>query len=266
MKKVEDLIKELDVEDTAQAETESISLKHADATEVAAQINRIYRAIVVQRIRQGRRTVPFALEGNSRNRMLLVSGSADDIAIVKQMVEKLDVAGEKDPRETKVFALENADALAVGRALMQMFPRVRGRQAVPLVERVDVGGDRAGNTVVVTAPADELERIAKIVEDMDQAGPGALKARVFKINHADLDFIIRLRRPMFKTDLHGQHVSVGRIGLVLVVIGEPVMFRPAGHRPCRDMKLRFFQPFLVGRRLRRADGRHDKSCEQDQAG
>ena len=81
---------------------------------------------------------------------------------------------------------------------------------------------------------------------------------VVQVDHADLDHVVRARRAMLEVDLHAEDVAAGRVELQLVVVAEPVEFRPSRDRPDGGEGLR---PEASERRTRRgqAQGGGDES-------
>ena len=61
-----------------------------------------------------------------------------------------------------------------------------------------------------------------------QLSPGLAAVQ---IHHPDLDDIVGPRAAMLEIHLHPEHISAGRIELELVVVAEPMEFRPAGDGP-----------------------------------
>jgi hypothetical protein len=60
---------------------------------------------------------------------------------------------------------------------------------------------------------------------------------VGQIDHADLDRVVGFGRAMLETDLHAQHVAVGGVEFQLVVVAEPVVFRPPRDDPRRRQRV-----------------------------
>jgi hypothetical protein len=56
---------------------------------------------------------------------------------------------------------------------------------------------------------------------------------VFQIYHPDFDDIAGFGAAMFEIDLHPECIPAGRVELQLVIVAEPVEFRPARYSPDR---------------------------------
>ncbi len=132
--------------------TEAYSLKWANpSTLVAALMPVVPNAIV---------------SPDPTNKTLVVTASSADQALVKKVVEQADRRGNGE-MTTEVYLLTRANPLSVQRAL------------TPLMPDATIGSDATSKTLIVSAPADDQEKIKKIVERADRRGEGELLTKVY---------------------------------------------------------------------------------------
>ncbi|HYE02137.1 MAG TPA: secretin N-terminal domain-containing protein, partial [Phycisphaerales bacterium] len=189
-----------------------------DGTEVAILPVRSASAGAVRQVlvtvlggREAGRAGPAQVTALEEAGIVVVRGAPEQVAEARRLASELD-ASEMVAGLTPVpIKLERADAESVARALQQFFddrarsgarPGQRGRQ-----RSVAVVGDRRTGTLVVAAPADELEVVRGLVATFD--APSAAR---------DLQFrVIALR-----------HARAADIQQTLESVGWQLNFRPGG--------------------------------------
>ncbi len=143
-------------------ETRVYDLATTMAEELAASVKSIYQEELKTRaVPPGAQAM--ILPDATANR-LVVSGASNEIAMVEQIVKKLDKV-EGQTGRTRVFKLKSAEPEQVGTilssALVQITPYGRS------VPRVTVGTDVQNNLLIVSGNPADLQSASIIVEQMD---------------------------------------------------------------------------------------------------
>jgi len=195
LKKVQDLLAKLDVEGTGGLHTELVLLKNARAPDVAPALQQM--AQTSQGARAGRGALGAAgqpgvtVSADAGSNGLVISGPAADVEKVVKMARDLDLAtGEP---LVKMYPLKNADVRSVVTALQDLFTKsagaamgARGARGTSEAGQVVVTGDEGGRTVVVSAPKEKHELIAKVINELDEAqDAGKVAVKVYRLVNAD---------------------------------------------------------------------------------
>ena len=154
---------------------------------------------------------------DSRTRSLIIRAKRTEMVMIKKLIEELDKApGEELTSEVRVFPLKNTDAAEVATNIQQLFkiagaaPARGARNAAndqalikQMLEMQAAGGpvdasvsitvsaNRATNSVIVTAPKDAMDLIAKLIEEIDQERQDKVQTvKIFKIKHAQIADVV----------------------------------------------------------------------------
>lgn len=202
---IEEVIRDLDAETSGDREIDRYRLENADAQQMALLLRDLFnlqqqgdRLVLVPRqapepeegmpAESGTFTpVPdlrqsLAITIDRRTNTLLVSGTREYLAQVKQVVEELDKI-EANEREQLVYALKNAQASEIQRVLVDYFrgeaelrrsvlgPGLTGSLARQLEQEVTVVGDAKSNKVLVSASPRYIDTVRRIIEELDATPP-----------------------------------------------------------------------------------------------
>lgn len=152
---IEALLKQLDAAPTPEeANIATVALNAARAREVAQAL----KAALPQ-------SVKVTITPVDRTNSLMLTGSPEAIRLVMDQIKKIDADPVKSGLAFRRFRLRSADAIDVAFTLEQML-RARPRTPGEAVAAIDY--TRADNTVSVNAPEDQIEDIAKIIQELDQ--------------------------------------------------------------------------------------------------
>lgn len=202
---IEEVIRDLDAETSGDREIVRYRLENADAQQMALLLRDLFnlqqqgdRLVLVPRqspepeegmpAESGTFTpVPdlrqaLAITIDRRTNTLLVSGTREYLAQVRQVVEELDKI-EANEREQLVYALKNAQASEIQRVLVDYFrgeaelrrsvlgPGLTGSLARQLEQEVTVVGDAKSNKVLVSASPRYIDTVRRIIEELDATPP-----------------------------------------------------------------------------------------------
>lgn len=187
---IAEVIAELDTPVAAGTRTEFVALEYADALQITRALRVFYGPTARNAETAAARSVEFISDQASNS--LIVTAPESEWEGVRALLRKLDTEEYDTSRQLAVIELEYADAQSVARALSDGFDqslrdraererarrgsRQNGRDSAPeplvLVadeDRPSVSAEPQTNSLVVFAARRELERIRRLVEQIDRA-------------------------------------------------------------------------------------------------
>ncbi|MBT3202301.1 MAG: hypothetical protein HN350_20570, partial [Phycisphaerales bacterium] len=203
--KIKDMAAQLDATTPQGQSTRTLlSLKHAQATSVAAALS---QAFAPQR---GVRVEPDDLvtiipEANSNS--IIVSANPKNLLAVQELLAKLDTE-ESGGRKTEFVLLKNAKAEELAVVLSKIASsgqaasnRGRGRRGATSTgnQQVTVSADAGSNALVMTGPATELNDLMKMAVQLDQAAlQTAQQVFVIPLKNGDASAVAAVITNMYK--------------------------------------------------------------------
>ncbi|QOV88111.1 secretin N-terminal domain-containing protein [Humisphaera borealis] len=223
LKTVDEVIKDLESNESVASEIRIFSLKFADAASASRLIGAVFRP-EEQREPRGesprREGADAALRArviaaaDDRTNTLVVTAPASTLKIIDEVLKKLD----SDPATTteiKVFPLTFADATSAAQLITTVFrpPPVqvsssssssssRTRELIDdaLSARITAAADSRTNSLVITAPPESLKIIEQLLKALD-ANPAANSiVRVFQLKNADASSAVAMLHTIFDAD------------------------------------------------------------------
>ncbi len=160
---------------SAGSETAVIALEYAPARELADTVGRFLRD---QARAAGDREPASVVAASPSTRAIVVSGPAEELALIRELVAKLDAPDAGGDRVTEILSIADGDASTIARIVREQF-RDRG-------DAVRVTVDERSNAIIVTAPRAQVEAVASLVGRLDtrQAGDETI-VRTFALAAAD---------------------------------------------------------------------------------
>ncbi|MBM4017165.1 MAG: hypothetical protein FJ288_02375 [Planctomycetes bacterium] len=209
MKLAESLIARLDAEaDRPGTAVQVFPLVKADATQVSTTINNLYRAQAAG-VGAAAAGPPVVVSVDERINALIVSAGPADQKRIGELVRQLDSDTVPRVTEIRVFTLENADATELAailtaalnnkpvpltaqspnrQTLLQFITKTReGGELVAsaLQEGVLINPDRRTNSLVVSAPLENMPLLESLIKAMDSTTPRMAEIKVFQLQNAD---------------------------------------------------------------------------------
>ncbi len=201
IKAVADFIEKMDVSSMQNMETKTFQLKSGDAREIAQGL---------QQFTQSRRTnfyqpVVFA---DSRTNSIVVHAYPEDVAAIENVLKQLDNQ-ESYERITRVYTLQNADAIVLSQMLKQLITGQDssyqrswwgyGRQNDQ--DQVNIVEDQRLNALIVTAKPADFAMIDKLVQELDRPLPQSKEEpRVYRIQNVRASDVAYLIEQIFSDD------------------------------------------------------------------
>ncbi|MCX5676331.1 MAG: hypothetical protein NTX87_15120, partial [Planctomycetota bacterium] len=198
--KIAKLITEMDVSPTEQFAVRLIPLNNGDAANVATVLQRVFassgspaatgargaRGAAGAAAGPGRS--PVVIEADRDARMLMVRADDPTFEKIKALAQQLDTASTGRAAPT-VIALKFAQAWSVAPALGQAFGTAgRGgagqRAAVNPDEQVTVVAEPISNSLIVTANAQNLDKVKSLLEKLDTEAAGGVRTELLLLKNA----------------------------------------------------------------------------------
>jgi len=159
------------------------------------------------------------LAADDRTNAILISASKPKIALVLNLVKKLDVNTTSEVR-AKVFRLQNADATTVAQQLNNLFQQpqggaavtnpffMRGGQTAQMDDKAYAGlkrnmvvADVRTNSVVVTATEQNMQQFEAMIKDIDVPNTLSDVARTFPLKYAQASLLATTLTQLFSGNM-----------------------------------------------------------------
>ena len=193
-----ELIRALDIDRTQDVALRVIPLRNANAADLAKELQPLYG--------NKESKDPIQVAANDRSNSLLVCSSLSNFKVIEQVIAGLDTEEAQD-KVMRSFTLKNADAEDVAKQLQQLdadqdnnngpyriFYYGGGGGNNNNAKKMSVVADRRRNAVIVQADPMRLERVAKMVEALDQPiKDDSLAPKIFVLKYvsaADIEDVL----------------------------------------------------------------------------
>lgn len=200
VKKIEELVKELDKPGMARS-TEVISLKHANAAELARQImasfadNPSRAQQLTDRMAAGTAyansvsmSVPTIVASTHSNG-LVVTGTQRQIQAVKDLVAKLDIPAPSGRSSFNIIALNYIKAEDIAKNISTVVEKfAAGNGDTSLIRRVAVEAITESNTLLVNATPEDFKAIETVIKALDVKPKQVhISVLIAEVSEGDLD-------------------------------------------------------------------------------
>ncbi len=223
-----------------------IPILKGDARSISQTVQGLYRDTVGG-------PVPVRVDVDERLNALVVSAGEQDLKRIAELVQKLDTDQVGRVAEIRIFPLRFAQAEELSivlstalssspsaaaaaavisparQSMLQFITRTpEGEELVAsaLKEAVLITADRRRNALVVSAPVDSMNLLARIVQSLDSESPQLAKIKVFKLQNADArqmaDLLTSLFRLRQQPGLPPNQRAIQYTLVRDVEVGEPV--------------------------------------------
>ncbi|UCG11742.1 MAG: type II secretion system secretin GspD [Deltaproteobacteria bacterium] len=162
------IIEEVDVE-FREATITVLSLEYASAEKLAQKITQL---VETQRkgtkARRVKTAPPLKIVPDERINVLVILADRGSTEMIEELVKNLDRPTPKGAGNVQVIYLENADAEELAKTLSGLATKavVKGKEPIISAE-VKIVADKATNSLVITAKAEEFQVIDPIIQKLD---------------------------------------------------------------------------------------------------
>jgi type II secretory pathway component GspD/PulD (secretin) len=195
-KKVEAIIKELDQSNVASMRApETIKVVNIKASDLANTLTQMIRTSKKVDKRTGQ--YPVTVAGNDASNTLLVTANATDMAEMKTLIAKLDVPmDEADQRIIRPYPVKYVDLSAMIQVINSRF---EGGKTRSIKDQVQALAETATNSVVVTASAENHEKVKVLIEQLDQESGGTVQQEIIRLANARADDLATVVQTTYRT-------------------------------------------------------------------
>jgi len=223
LRRIEQVILQLDVPESAQTVERIFELKSADPIEVVQVLNLILgqssqgRSTSSQsgfrgpsRGREGTQTtaaaapavvitsgeIPIRLIPMPKQHWILARCSREDMQVIETWVQKLDIGESKEPKQ-QVFQIRYADVREVATMVTQA---IREMPGTDLMANLIVQPLQGTNQIVVFGSDENRKIVEKLIAQIDLPKEDIFIERTFKLKHADPDQIKQNIEGLYETE------------------------------------------------------------------
>lgn len=237
-----ELVQKLDQPVPATTRFDVFPLKNASASEAKSMIDSFLQREEQEGAEEVPTLAPRALVvADVRTNSLVVSAGPRDLAEIAALVERIDAPSGAAIDQVRVFPLQHATATELAEVLrdaIQAQSTTAPRQgeaatAAPRTSALEfttigllaqetykagvltgarVTADPRANALVVTAPADSMNLIAALVEQLDQAPDVVAELKVFTVANGDAVSLTEMLRTLFAAPEGQEGAGAGGVG------------------------------------------------------
>jgi type II secretion system protein D len=229
MKLAESLINRLDAEPDRPGTTLQVFvLSKADATQAAKSIDNLYKTPGAATGGPG-----VVVSVDERTNAIIVSAGATDLKRIADLVRQLDTDALPRVTEIRVFTLENADATELAQiltdalnnkpkpmttvspnrqSLLQFISQTKeGEKLISsaLQEGVLITPDKRTNSLVVSAPLENMPLLESLIKSMDSTMPRVAEIRVIALENSDARQMATVLMQLFRLQTSGGAATGG---------------------------------------------------------
>jgi type II secretion system protein D len=224
MRQAEQMVTGLDVKpDGAARSLEVVELKQAAAATLLPVVTRLY-----EEQQKGKNGRPATILPEASGKRLMIYGSPEQVAAIREIVSKLEDGARPDERETRVYNLNSTTAdelVTMVRSVYQQEikkrPEITNPQALILP-------DSLSNRLIVSGSVDELNIIEGIIQKLDQVSEQTGNTRTFQLKNARADQVATLLSTTLVRFIPNANRTVPRVTVgidannnTIIVSGQP---------------------------------------------
>lgn len=175
LRRVEDILRQLDQPGQSRS-VELVPLEHADASDLAEQLNQALNGLEssgsrlsrqMRAVSQGGGTVPAltAVVPIPQGNRLLLAGAPSQLADVRRIIADLDVQSESGAGDLHMLFLKYMDAEEAAEDINALLAKALSEGEAA---RIAIEPNVSNNALLVKASARDYDLVRQLVEDMDQ--------------------------------------------------------------------------------------------------
>ena len=212
MKKVRELLGQLDTPVSPQAQMRVFQLRHAAAESVRGAVTEFFQS------RSGLAT-KVRVTADTRTNALVVNAAPRDLDEVQLLITQLDTGNTRSVNRARVIRLKNSLAGDLATTLRATIEAARGagddneRSAAVemlmvtpegsrvvksgLLNDVRVTPDARTNTLIISGPTQSMPLLESLIQRLDEAPASTAQIKVFQIVNADASELVLVLRTLF---------------------------------------------------------------------
>ncbi|MDB6040571.1 MAG: hypothetical protein JWM99_4412, partial [Verrucomicrobiales bacterium] len=200
-----EIVQQLDTRPNMQPrEMRILELKSADATAITPIVSNVYAEMMKDQHGPDYVSQTKIVPDTTGNR-IIVTGAADEISQIADVVQRLDRAPEQAPG-ARVFKLNSGDATILAPIVAQAMVRFDSRGNP--IKRVTVTADDKSNALIVSGTRADLQDVASVIEKLDGDSSETGRERqlkIFPVKSPDPDALAALVTKVFAAQNPGRN-------------------------------------------------------------
>jgi general secretion pathway protein D len=140
-----------------------------------------------------------SITANRSGRSIVIADYADNIARIRQVLAQVDTDGAT----TQLITLRNAGAREIATSLQTL---IAGEEGAP--SRATIVAIDSSNSVAIRGDSSTVQRLAKMVRDIDVRAASGTEIRVYWLQHADADKMLPVLQQLLGQQSSGASVPV----------------------------------------------------------
>ncbi len=185
----ERLVEQLDRQDAAEREVRTYRIVRADLDAVAQTVRQLAESGALNP--SGAARVPVTVTAEPVSRSIVVSGPAEALPRVEELIGELDARAVTPATALRFFALRNARAESIvpmlREVLLRRIAEDVGDAGADPAAALHLSADRMTNTVILSAPPQVIAVAQSILAELDhpRSGGPAVDTRIFPLTQAN---------------------------------------------------------------------------------
>lgn len=188
------------------------ALDNAKAVEMVRTLQQLFDAQ-----RSGSSDVPRArFVADPRTNALLVTASDDQHAEVTRLLAQADADLQRPDLAMEIITLQQAQPTTVQKVIQQVIVgRNPGKE-----DEFQISADNSSSVLVVSAPAESMPEIKRIVEQVDRADTAGLPLRTLKLDQADAQVVAQSLSRFFQSRAQAMARPGRRVTNRIAIVGD----------------------------------------------
>jgi len=196
IKRIEDLLSQIDTEVSSGQGVHVLEIKHADPQAVAQTLNEVY-VRGAQRPGAGAQQAGITIAAVQGSQAVVVRAKADDLERIRETISHLDTPEVASGGEVKVITLLYADAGEVTTAMQEYLRKSGGGRGGELMGDVRLSALTQANGVMVAGAREEVDRLEAIIHTMDVAGEKGSVPQIIPLQYANASLLMTTFQDLF---------------------------------------------------------------------
>ena len=215
---IEENLRKIDTPASAatQQQVHVVEVKNADPDALVKALSEIF-VRTAQKTQDG--DVPISISAAAGSKAILVKCNAVDFAKIQATIRELDTPDLGSGGESRIIALQYADAGEVNTALQETLRKAgsgAGGRGAPLVGDLRISTLPQTNAILATGSKEQVDRIETLAKGMDFASEKGYVPQIIQLKYANVGMVLPQVKEMFSTT--GTSVSTRGKGYVPPVI------------------------------------------------
>ncbi|HHH76029.1 MAG TPA: hypothetical protein ENL03_03275, partial [Phycisphaerae bacterium] len=235
IEKIRQFIGLLDVSSAGKQQLKTFNLKHASASAVAKIVKGIFASSAQKKVAFNPQTNRYetvtttpamvSVTADERTNSIILLGGGEKLAMIEAVITKLDELGDQQSGDMKIFILKNAKAVDLAPTVQAAFSsgssspssrtyRDRWGRTQQIQGNVAAGGsvkiipDMVTNRLIVVASVDLMDKISKMITDLDDATVQEGSVKIIALKVADAQQLVAIiTNAVSKKDPSGRTIS-----------------------------------------------------------